>query len=845
MAALARCNLQEGVTVEEEEVAEPSSVKVTVASVGIHYPMGVTNITGTGNFISGSLATTTSYCSTMDSLYTINSTDGVSPNICAYQYSATRTKAVLVWKGQNSYLKLDDGTIVPFLQKTSDIDVLVGHLDFVSAMDYKAEKDVRLLLFAGLHQFNMSMLEYRGITSLSRGTMNVAAPAMGVSAVASENGKESLYCSEETAKKLSIAIYRAMHFISDQDVEGVKELLNRVERLPRGSTGAKKVFTGITVRKPHLDLGVEYKNAIMSHVALIPPEKRVIFFSDLRKMNDKVFDYVICKFMFKVKEHGSAKSNSKYLPTPQPPDFSPDPTWDGGDTTFELFLEANRNHPVRYWADYLTGSHSHGFLLPSLMEMFPRIVARVKEGKSLPKAWGSQEEIVKALIPSAFRNTQGIIKPDTEGTSPLLLTAPEMLGTQQEEPFPELEAELKSVAVLEEPAEGVDITVAIMQEEIISAISEDTEGFSRMEEGVFSKSMFDPNHFTDFPKVSRLDITPLQITLLYTLNSPVGTPEDVNPYSLFQDTRWIWSPSLDRLLFPRVLAELRGPTRAWMPRYNTIHTIINDMNSYIKDGKDIYDRLQRICPDLVKVEGELSKRMEISAHNHICEQKLTMQDKLSVGGGSALKCRALLDTRVAKYRVRSREELVYLGSKLHHCIGTNSDEDALFFVKGTVCAKTDGRFTTIYQCLDSWNVRTAASIRFNKFLEKAIAWHRSNDSVIRYREEGPAPIVSLDEDKIPQTREEAEKKVVSYADRPQVALRVNRHDPIGIDGHLNVVDINDEENAEDLVAVGYNINVTTKLTTNAKFAPELKTEHLLVTDMILQNEVFQIWKDKR
>lgn len=153
---------------------------------------------------------------------------------------------------------------------------------------------------------------------------------------------------------------------------------------------------------------------------------------------------------------------------------------------------------------------------------------------------------------------------------------------------------------------------------------------------------------------------------------------------------------------------------------------IQSFQNYVNDGIRMYNQYGERY-GMLPLRGEAHKMMEISAYNHGQERNVRFEDKLRILGtsGKLLEKHRILDSRVDKFRVVTREELVYLGEKLHHCVGGNSDRDAIFFCHGTVVLKTDSKFSRITECRDAWNKITRKSNSFRKFMEKAIAIYQA------------------------------------------------------------------------------------------------------------------------
>ena len=89
-------------------------------------------------------------------------------------------------------------------------------------------------------------------------------------------------------------------------------------------------------------------------------------------------------------------------------------------------------------------------------------------------------------------------------------------------------------------------------------------------------------------------------------------------------------------------------------------------------------------------------------------------------------CGQSFPRKLEKYRVKTKDALVYLGQQRHHCIGSHANTGNLFFVFDTVCAEVSPDFTRIRECHDAFNKVTPKVKRFSKFLERSFrVWAHS------------------------------------------------------------------------------------------------------------------------
>jgi hypothetical protein len=676
MAAMARLDQQEGLIPKEEEVAQILIIKDKDRHP---FALGAANTSVTGSIIS---------CLPHDCSGTFTSTYSNIPYMM-YRFDAKILSGDVVWDKQDAYLCLEDGFVFTILRQEEDIDFLISHMDFLVASRYNSQTEgERALLCGGLNAFSMSMHQSMGTTSITRGTVGavsgISETTLRVATKGEDDGKAvDMSCVEEECSSLIVSLYNAMNFITPSDVEGVKEILLRIERMPRGGVATYKGDTyqikGTLVR-PKIPVPQEYKSPVMAFVAGMHPDHRVVFFNDLRKMPNKVFDYVICKAI-------SAAHSNHFFNQPQlvdkpiPSSLSSTPEWASErDIFFETFLEANRNHPKKYWSDLFPGSYCKGFLYPKPEELFPGILHRIGQGNGLPKSWGDQ-----SLMLAFFQKKT-------------------------------------------EKASLLD-----------SIISDSDDGYLRVS-GVFEDlDRCDYHNFVEFPKLHRYDMTPLQAAAMYCLmlEKNDNRVREVIPggIDVFNNYTWLWSASAEKVLFKFIFEENNNAEEErWLSPKKAMSSMlkrgIQSFQSYVNDGIRMYNQYGE-RHGMLPLRGEAHKMLEISAYNHGQERNVRLEDKLRILGtsGKLLEKHCVLDSRVDKYRVLTREELVYLGEKLHHCVGGNSDRDALFFCHGTVVVKTDGRFSRITECRDAWNKITRKSNSFRKFMEKAIAIYQAGVSL--------------------------------------------------------------------------------------------------------------------
>jgi len=703
---MARCDQQEGLISKEGEVANVLIIKDNDSSP---LSLGVSNTSVTGSIIS---------CMPHDCSDTFSSIYSSIP-YTMYRFDAKILSGDVVWNKQDAYLCLEDGFVFTILRQVEDIDFLITHMDFLVASRYKTQTEgERALLCGGLNAFSMTMHQSVGTTSLTSLTRGTAGAVSGgcettlrVAAKGEDEGKVvDMSCIEEECSSLIVSLYNAMNFITPSDVEGVKEILLRIDRMPRGGVAAHKgdtcQFVG-TLMRPKIPVPQEYKSPVMAFVAGMHPDHRVVFFNDLRKMPDKVFDYVICKAI-------STAHSEHFFNSPQradqtsPSTLKGTPEWASErDVFFETFLEANRNHPKRYWSDLFPGSYCKGFIFPKPEELFPDILQRVDQGGGLPKSWGD-----RALVLAFFQRK-------TEKAT------------------------------------------------ILDNIISDSNNEYLKVGGVF-ESLYhcDYHAFVNFPKLHRYDMTPLQAASLYCLmqEKNENRVQEILPggMDVFNNHTWLWSASAEKVLFKFIFEENNNAEEEyWLSPSRSMSSIlkssIQSFQNYVRDGIQMYNQYGERY-GMLPLRGGAHKMMEISVYNHGQERNVAFEDKLRILGttGKLLKKHRILDSRVDKFRVLTREELVYLGEKLHHCVGGNSDNDAIFFCHGTVVLKTDGKFSRITECRDAWNKITRKSNSFRKFMEKAIAIHQAGVHLNlenKEREELPTVFQGIEEQGVIYTQQ--------------------------------------------------------------------------------------------
>lgn len=672
MAEMARCNQQEGLIPEEGEVAQVLIIKDKDSP---HMSLGVANTSVTGSIVS---------CAAHDCSVTFASTYSNIP-YTMYRFDAKIISGDVVWDKQDAYLCLEDGFVFTILRQEEDIDFLISHMDFLVASRYNSQTEgERALLCGGLNAFSMAMHQSLGTTSITRGTIGAVSGISGTTIRVATKGEEEgklvdMSCVEEGCSSLIVSLYNAMNFITPSDVEGVKEVLSRIERMYGGGVVACKVdnyHNKGTLLRPKIPVPQEYKSPVMAFVAGMHPDNRVVFFNDLRKMPDKVFDYVICKAISTA--HAEHFFNSPQLVDRAiPSTLSGTPEWASEkDVFFETFLEANRNHPKRYWSDLFPGSYCKGFIFPKPEELFPDILQRVDQGSGLPKSWGD-----RALVLAFFQR------------------------------------KTEKATILD------------------NIISDSDNGYLKVD-GVF-ESLYhcDYHAFVNFPKLHRYDMTPLQAASLYCLmqEKNENRVQEILPggVDMFNNYTWLWSASTEKVLFKLIFEENNNAEEErWLSpsrsMFSMLKRSIQSFRNYVNDGIRMYNQYGERY-GMLPLRGEAHKMMEISVYNHGQERNIRIEDKLRVIGtsGKLLEKHLILDSRVDKFRVVTREELVYLGEKLHHCVGGNSDRDAIFFCHGTVVIKTDSKFSRITECRDAWNKITRKSNSFRKFMEKAIAIYQA------------------------------------------------------------------------------------------------------------------------
>jgi hypothetical protein len=508
-------------------------------------------------------------------------TTGLSSQASYLSYSAEVVNAKVMWKGQDPFVCLNEWINFPLVSATPDIKWIASHMDLLSS------KDNRLLLCQPVNKVSHARSLYLGLGTGSilsdrgtAGTFIVAAPGSSNANVQiSSEGNESEIFVEDlflTMWDMHRDILRTVELgnrlkamaIPEVPTPGSSLIRNGSYLLAKGANGTIQINGSLQGVPTHTD----YSDIWTQAVAEMSPLNRDVFFRDLSKMDDKVFDYVMCKFLraFKMSQNVTPDRWDRNLghvflePPECPLTDTPRYRWEAEGyrcPVFELFLWANRDRPKILWSDLFRGSHANGFGFPETSEMFP--------------------------------------------------------NHYKEKPFVDVELDLRDIPQM-----------------LAYNILEKVTSGERVIPGFLMHG-----YFTDFPKLPRYDLNPLQRVSLYLM---IGSHSCLSKDRvLSMDMSWIWSPDLEaEVVKSWTTMETGTLSYAGSGAFESgLSDALNKITRYLKDGEKLYS-LYLARYNMLPIAGHIRNRLLKSAHNHAVEELLTMEERIEVLGfkGALLPC---------------------------------------------------------------------------------------------------------------------------------------------------------------------------------------------------------------
>lgn len=135
---------------------------------------------------------------------------------------------------------------------------------------------------------------------------------------------------------------------------------------------------------------------------------------------------------------------------------------------------------------------------------------------------------------------------------------------------------------------------------------------------------------------------------------------------------------------------------------------------FIKDGAQL---LNDDIPGTRRYNGSPVRILETAIWNH----QRAIENDLSTNipmPNEVMPCNKTLPPSWEDLRIKTKLDMVKIGSEMRHCLGSYKDSRDLFFRKGTVCAQVSVQTGKVVQCFDMSNRITSASKDFAQQLKK-------------------------------------------------------------------------------------------------------------------------------
>ena len=151
-------------------------------------------------------------------------------------------------------------------------------------------------------------------------------------------------------------------------------------------------------------------------------------------------------------------------------------------------------------------------------------------------------------------------------------------------------------------------------------------------------------------------------------------------------------------------------------------TFAKDVAEYITDGmnmNNLYADPRKTKIDIITMS--ITEMIAASINNHrIDAERLRIYGSSNVDAAREMPTLELPEV-LENVRIKTAGEMIEAGKTLSHCIGSYADDQRhMFFRKNTVCAMVSMETLSIIQCFDIRNKRTAASKKFESFLQKEL-----------------------------------------------------------------------------------------------------------------------------